>query len=572
MKRTRTEQRIEEFLEAKELIELAGVQNDPYYQDTLQWMLSPLGKGKFSSKFLKINRNKLLPQILNNHLYGEEIEFPEIEPKEAVSLGTEARTERPCLSTLEAFTKNMLTLGRTGVGKTTFQCFLLDALTKKGVQVFMMDHKNESRRLLKRFQDDLLIIRPDRLWFNPLKPVGSDSRAYFSALAQEFAAIFQLHPGTQFKLTNLLLQLEKGKGDDAPYLSLFDLKLILDSQVAKTKDTALKTISNAIYSLTEMIGEAAYVRDTQHTLLNLPYSVIALECYSLPPRVVRFLSALILIQLQLTLREQGHESSSLERVYFSDESSHEFYPVTQSATGYLPPSRKLFTQIRSGRNGVFAGAQSLGQIDSVVKENVGTFVCLGAQNRDEQREAAQLLGLDLEDAHVLGALEPGEGYFRAPQYKGPVHFKFPLYDFGEYIGDNALNQQMWPHWDLLVKDAIFSPHKESIEAISYTTELGERNEPEEELPSEDTPVVPMQDYITFLQKVVTNQDGERVSVSVFYKSLGWSAGRGNRIKSELLSRRYIQLAKAHAEGKKGGRPRVIFEITDKGEEYLEAFS
>ena len=57
-----------------------------------------------------------------------------------------------------------------------------------------------------------------------------------------------------------------------------------------------------------------------------------------------------------------------------------------------------------------------------------------------------------------------------------------------------------------------------------------------------------------------------------YNRLGWSMGRGRRVLSDLANVKAIQLSSKRAEGKKGGRPSLIANVTSVGEGVVKSFS
>ncbi len=542
------------YLELRENAERAGLSDDELFQDYLEWARSPLAKGRHAHKFLAIGENLITEKLLHDQIHGQAT-WPHVDPSKGILIGYANGV--PLYLPLEALTRHLLVHGPIGAGKTTFLFWVVFELQKRGIRVFLMDHKSEARRLQSKAP--LHLIRPSGLWYNPLQPIGDDSEAYYAALCQEFSDIFQMHPGTQLKLTHLLLQLEAGLVPGESYPSLYDLKRVLEKLSKERKDQTLRTASMALGSLERVLGKTAQLRSAPHATPK--EHIIALECLGLPPRIVKFLSAVHLLRLQMGARASGHGNEGLEQIYLSDEGSFEFSANTSNS---ITPQQKLFTQVRSMRVGVFVGVQTLGATDPIVKSNAGTYICLKAQGASEQREAAQLLGLPVEQAGRLGRLRPGQGVIRSPLSPDPVFFEFPHFDLGDYPSDEELAPTSTVQGEFSAKDQS-SP-------LSYSQILGEREpepqEPEQPKEEEPLPARPMQDWLEFLEAV---QQSTNQSVTALYKQLGWSTGRGNRIKSELIGRHYVRARHESPVGGKGGRPRVILDLTESGESYLEAF-
>lgn len=55
-------------------------------------------------------------------------------------------------------------------------------------------------------------------------------------------------------------------------------------------------------------------------------------------------------------------------------------------------------------------------------------------------------------------------------------------------------------------------------------------------------------------------------VSTHYKSLGWSAGRGTRVRNKLVKLNWIEINRVVSP--KGGRPREILSLTEEGKRSL----
>ena len=62
-------------------------------------------------------------------------------------------------------------------------------------------------------------------------------------------------------------------------------------------------------------------------------------------------------------------------------------------------------------------------------------------------------------------------------------------------------------------------------------------------------------------------DHPDASITEHYRNLGWSAGRGNRVKEQLLEMRLVICARQQSAS---GRPRELLAITIKGKDLLHA--
>jgi hypothetical protein len=560
----------------RELVQLAGAEEDPYTQEMLAWMSCPLGKGKHSEKFQSMLEQQLVPQALDSLLNPGEPAIPTLDAASSIVVGYAGNRE--CRVSLEGLSRGLIELGPMGAGKTTHVVWLALQLIQLGVKIFFMDHKNEARRLIGKLPGQVIVLRPSDLWFNLLEPIGDDAPAYYAAFAQELGAAFQLHPGTVMKVGETLRLLQRGTASGAPHASLQDLWRTLEYRAKQSKDSTFGTAAISLQNLEPILGRATRLRRNASSLDRFP--IVALECMGLPPRVTRLLAGIFLNRLQHETRSRGHSQTGLERVYLSDEGSFEFSAqlADTDSTVYLSPQRKLFTQARSSRTCVMVGFQTLGQADPVVKGNAGTFICRRAVDAAEQREAARLLQLPEEQAFKLAALTPGHAYLRAPGYDRPVRFTFPRLDLGDYVSDGAVEFRMAPLIAEMLSAAEYAPPPAEETSLSYREILGEESlEPVNANGEEAAPTIsaseiptdaPLADWLEVLHVV---RRLEPVPVTTLYKALGRSTGRGNRLQEEVLAHGLVVAGLKKLASKNGGRPQRLLSLTPKGHEFLAKF-
>ena len=570
-------QRIKRLLEARKLVKEAGSQHDPYCREMVSWVASPLGDGRHSEKFFHRLQEHVHHQALLEELEPRIPHIPNRDPRTSVVLGHAGSQE--VRVSLEDLSRGLMELGPMGSGKTTHGFWVATQLIEQGVSIFIMDHKNEARRMMRLLPEQVLIVRPADLWFNPIAPMGDDSGAFYGAFAQELGAVFQMHASTVMKVSETLRQLSQGLRPDDPHPSLQDLWLTLEHRSKQTRDRTFQSAATALRNLEPFFGRGTRLRENPRSPSSYP--LVALECLGLPPRIVRFIAGIFLNRMQHETRTKGHRQTGLERVYLSDEGSFEFsaqFADTGSSV-YLSPQRKLFTQARSSRTCVAVGFQTLGQADPVVKTNAGTFVCHLAAGALEQREAAALLGLPLDQAPNLGRLPLGHGYLRAHGYPEPVPFTFPNFNLGDYSSDQEVERVMRPRIDDLLSEAVYAPPARDREPLSYRSIVGEKPvepvvqeveeaEPLPPLPEVVTPEVPLADWRHFLD---TLRQREPLAVTSLYQAMGYSAGRGNRLKKDLLQHGLIADRNEKPDSKKGGRPKKLLSVTPRGYEFLEKF-
>lgn len=561
-----------QFENSMQLLQLMNETNsfqDPFCKSMWQMGLSPLAKGAYAAKaqgilMSHLSRKSILAQIQHKH-----VDVRNISPENVLVIGADLATDKPCIIDYKALIRHILILGPTGSGKTYFCTWLISQIRKRQIPVYMTDHKDDGSKYLNLCPDDLAIFGLTDLKENLLQPIG-DSQTYYSMFLNEFSRAFNLRHETEIKVTPILLRIEAGLTSNQPYPSLEDLERILLISAEKESQPTLRTAAMAMGSLNNILGPTARIRKGPgvrgHKLISV------LQCLAAPPYLVRFLSAVSLYRYQLNAAKHGH-TTDLTEVYYSDEATHEFGRELSSSTGsgYIPPQKRRVTQVRSSGQGIIANVQSLADTDKTLVDNAGTFVCLGCSSSREAREAAQLLRMPAADSGKLTTLTPGLGWIWSDGFSAPIQFKFPYIDMGRHQSEAEVNAHMKPLLAKLDAQLITSPiHNTASKPIFYSEVLGEdtpKAKPKMDSCEEKEPPLEMFDeHRQFITEILENSD---LSTVKHYKNLSWSAGRGNRIKNELID---LGLVRVELRKSGAGRPSQILVVSDKAKELIHETS
>ncbi len=558
--------------------EQANVQDDPYFDFLIREVgVSRLGQGKPAQKALSMTHNMIQARAIVSQLMPDAPrDFPNLVPEQCVCIGCCAATGRPIFLPVDSLTLHLLILGPTGSGKTTFLWLILNQLIRRNIQISFQDYKNEGRRLLNNPDIETLVLSIDKQRENLLEPVG-DPKTYYAAFWGEFAKGFGLRTETWMKPVDILVRIGAGLADGECYPSLKDFEILLRKISDDSGDKSLRTVSVALRSLNSALGRAAYVR--RGPVGRHHVDVVANEYQGLPPRLLQFISAIRLLRFQLAAREEGH-TSELRSIYLSDEGSLEFSKELSSTTGsgYISPQKRLVTQVRSSGTGILVGVQTLGDIDNVLKSNVGTFVCLGARSPGEAREAAVLLNHPADRAVELQSLPLGVGFIRSEDYPEPIKFISPNVDAGAYISDAEVEERMRPAQEWLDAHTTFSEVQEDIGGpIDYREILGEKihvTDQPEVVEEEESETVNFNDQAPqvldeWRQLLLEINAHPEAGVRQHYRNLRWSDGRGTRVRDLLLANGLIVSDRYRDPA--GGRPREILKITQSGKEFQNVY-
>ncbi len=180
-------------------------------------------------------------------------------------------------------------------------------------------------------------------------------------------------------------------------------------------------------------------------------------------------------------------------------------------------------------------------------------------------------------------MDVGTAWIVSPQCHQPVKIKIPFADLGDYPSESEIAKHMKPLQDSWDARTVFAPIKTDAETkIDFRKILGETPPatPSTEDPAIPTSTEPAQgtvpfirrpndpvilaEYFAMLRSCETHPD---FGAAAHYKALGWSAGRGNRVKIKLIELRWIEAIRIASP--KGGRPKETLHLTEKGKGVLD---
>ena len=232
----------------------------------------------------------------------------------------------------------------------------------------------------------------------------------------------------------------------------------------------------------------------------------------------------------------------------------------EAGTGYITPQKRMITQLRSSGIGLIIGAQSASGIDNAVAANVGTYLCLGARADADIRLSATLLELPDDRRDEIRRIPKWKGLFKTPDHSASVMIDLPNVEMGDYLSDSTVAELNQPAFARLNEGVIFSPETtETSNPIRYMEVLGE-TDPEQST-AEDEPLPPFDirdEHRAFVREILAHPEA---SVVEHYRNLGFSGGRGNRIKTELLDNRVIA---SECMTSSNGRPIDRLSVTEVG--------
>jgi hypothetical protein len=459
----------------------------------------------------------------------------------------------------------VVVIGMPGMGKTSFLIWLAIQLVLMGIRILFHDVKGEGRRLLSQVPGTM-VCGPGQGMENDLHPIG-DPETYWTALFAELARAYPLHAETFNEAMPILKRITRGLKPGQPYPSWRDLARILRRIAKEEHRPKLLTLAGAIESLCALLGKSALLR--RGPSLEGRYPVTVFEHQQLPPRLHRFQTAVRLLRMLSGAMSRGH-GAEFRIGILSDEAPMEFGKEfsTTVGSGHVPINNRIIREGRSYGLRILAGTQTLSLLDDGLKSCATTVVCFRCPDPREAREAQQLLMLPCDAVQQIMTLPVGSMFVRSAGFPHAIRSTFPKLELGPYPSDADLAARLAPEVAWMEQNSIFAPaDAEEAASPSYLDILDETAAPE--TASQPNPTPSRQffaEHLDLLRDVAEHPDA---SVTQHYARLGWSAGRGNRVKAQLLE---MGLAICTRQSSTTGRPRELLVLTTKGKEVLRASS
>ncbi|MBX7255927.1 MAG: hypothetical protein K1Y02_06165 [Candidatus Hydrogenedentes bacterium] len=548
----------------------AGLQNDRVVRLFDDLAKVHVRNGQLASDSMFKLKRMVQGQALLNRLSPRQPSWPDVDPDTANFFGFDAHDDRPVYVPHSSLNLHTVEFGPTGSGKTTFNWFQIDQFRGHRIPVTFFDHKNEGRRLLNVYSD-VLILRPDKCRENLLEPIG-DPATYSLAMISALLRRASIHNLVRSKAISILERTYRGMGPGDAAPSLRDFQYLLAKLGTKKGDPTLHTVANALAMLNGYLGRASSVRKS--TTFQPACSVTVYEYLGVPPLIQQTLMEIYSLRLQLR-RAQARHTTTLREVFIFDEGQRVFGEEMRSEPGcaYFAPHMQLFREVRSSGIGIFAGGQSSTEFANTAKANAGNRLCFGTRSVPDARETALLLGLPENRVAELQSLPLGVGFLRSDIHPYPIKFRFPNFDAGPYLSDADVEARMKPIWSQMDQGTVFSPIDErSDPPISYR-EILQPNDDQTPGNSAQTDALKLDEdpklfaeWCLLIRDVLTHPD---VGVLTHYRTIGWSCGRGNRVKNALLGNALI--LNERKKSASGGRPTEILTVTPRGKEFLQAY-
>ncbi|NDV63350.1 ATP-binding protein [Puniceicoccales bacterium CK1056] len=513
-----------------------------------------------NGKFEQFVKARIAEEVARQFFSPNENTGPVGDPATGILLGKIIDSGLPYFLNLLFFATHILVIAASGKGKTNMLVQIIIGLLAKGIKVHFFDHKDTGCNFLNVFPDALFLEPRHERW-NLFKGfVDQQTRnAFVARCLGDYASS---HPSARNTLNSILADYCHDP-DDLP--SLQDIAGVV-SKIGGEDSAKHQNLSNALFNICKSIGDLSRVRIAPEPPL-LGKELIIFSRKSIPARQENLLISSACTQEWERLTATGHDSS-LHSVHAWDEGL-KFFGATGETSQHGLVQREKITKDRSYGIGNILCTQSVKKLLPDAVDNCSSVIALGMNNPKEAELTARIMGLNSSQEADLLNLPPGEAYIYTGS--GPVQkIKIPYHDLGRGKSRAEIEQLMTPHWEELHSQATYSPKiKAKVRKLDFRVTLGERTSPEESednSPEKRPPEPILEETLLLLSSCRGNP---AYGVVQHYRNLGWSSGRGNRVKSELLSNDL--LASRRVVPSAGGRPKEVLTLTPKGESFLEQY-
>ncbi len=495
---------------------------------------------------------------------------PDLDPGISLEIGKTAGRGLPYRIRISDLTTHAVICGASGSGKTTLIVRIVNALLGEQ-RIFFFDHKDEGLRFVNKIQD-AVYIPMDRQRWNCLSGI-SDQRGYIRFICSQLTKLMALLPVTSNAVQAKLLAL---CSDHSNLPAVADLSRVFLVLAQKDLRSSLHTASKGFSDLAVNMGRWADVRQGHWPFDDYLLSVIPLK--DCPGAFEFFYIATMFRQLMDRATVGGHTGSLKQLIVFDEGRGffgREMEPLSGSGRGNL--QAEIFTKSRSYGIGNIIGTQSISNLQSSVVDNAGIFIALRTNSEQEAKSCCRRLGLDEIRYMEFINMEVGTAWVVSPACRQPVKIQIPFCDLGDYPTEAGIACRMSPVWTSWDTRTVFAPEKSEAEgAIDFRELLGETASCAAipvETEATDPVTSPVQqpndpailsEYFAMLRSCEAHPD---FGAATHYKTLGWSGGRGNRVKTRLIELGWIEAVRLVSP--QGGRPKETLQLTEKGKGVLD---
>ena len=449
--------------------------------------------------------------------------------------------------------RNILIAGQAGSGKTNLN-FLMMRQLRGHVPFWIFDFAKREYRALARV-NDILVIRPEELRFNILRPpTGVSPKEWLATFCSAFSESFSLMTGSEGFLYTEASKLFKifgvWEGSDT-YPTINDLLAFLEhnNYGYRTKEHGYWEVCvNRLRNMSRSLG--AMVDCDKDFMPSLIGQNIVFEMAGLPEEMKTFLANLVLLWMfTYRISYANEKTDNFVLAVFIDEASRLFDIKREKRVEQpIPYIDMLAKQMRATGIGLIVSDQEPSRLAYSIKANAGIRICFSLASGWDIMDMATSLDLSDKERSVLKNLGIGVAVVkRSFGYTKPFMIRIPKIDQPRNVTNRELDR-INSHQLATLRTQVTEPSdnlKDWKKKKSATGDLSVKH----------------QQFLESVCDIPLLPAGERMA------RLGWVTYTENKIRRELIAWEYVYEVEINTGGR-GGRLKIA-ELTPKGREYLE---
>ncbi|MCU0849744.1 MAG: DUF87 domain-containing protein [Candidatus Thermoplasmatota archaeon] len=349
--------------------------------------------------------------------------------------------------------QHVLSVGRSGSGKTNQLFHVMNQLLKKNIPFWCFDFKREFRGLLRK-REDVLVLTPENFKFNPLRPPeGITPLRWISIFSDVFAHSTGLLEGSNSFLLdqayNLfdLFQVFDGRGNYPSFKELLEiLKRVyvpLNTREARYLESVRNRLNSCVLNAESMLDCS---KDMMDDLLKQNKTVV-FEFYGLSEHVASFFIEMILTKLYFYRMAQGRGCSrNVPMVVFMDEARNVYdYRKEKNNAAGVPIIDTITERIRDFGVSLYICTQIPTEICASAKANTYTKIMMNLGNGNDIHDMARCMGLNENQMQFNYGLGIGNAIVRmAGRYTKPFWFHVPEATMDKDVSDWEVEHRTGP--------------------------------------------------------------------------------------------------------------------------------
>lgn len=405
--------------------------------------------------------------------------------------------------------------GRSGSGKTNICFLLLQKLAERKTVFLFLDWKRSARHLLPDLTQRVQVITPGRtlspLSFNPfLIPPGMEVHIFITHIVDILAEAFTLGDGCR-SILQKVLSAWYARESGAPTIEDLLQRVETLPNTSRVRDWKVSVV-RTLESLAFLQIMPSHCKQQETMLHSFLERSTIIELDALGHNAKRFLIPALVLWLYWTLLEQAAREK-LRIVVVLEEAHHLLY---RRSSGKESTLEMVFRQAREVGLSFVVLDQHPSLVSLAALNNIYTSICLNQKSSHDRNAAADISMLESSEKRLLNMLPVGHGVVKLQdRWHMPFLVSFPLVNVHKGLVTDSLLRRYLA--GTLTRSGMRAAQDGAHGRVR-------------QIRLSDIPL--SEDDAAFLSDILRYPDD---GVRKRYHRCGWSAGKGTRIKTDLIA-------------------------------------